>query len=116
MNKVILAGRLTETPELKKTTTDLFVTSFNLAVDRKGKEKTTDFLTCVAWRGTAEFITKYFQKGNAICITGSLQTRKYTAKDGKEKTAVEIVVDEAYFVESKKADPKFEEVEGSLPF
>ena len=103
LNKVILAGRLTADPELKTTPSGLSVTSFTVAVDRRfGKEKQTDFISCVAWRQTAEFITKYFVKGSAICIVGSIQTRKYADKKGDNRIAVEVLADEATFVESKK--------------
>ncbi len=103
LNKVILAGRLTADPELKTTPSGLSVTSFTVAVDRRfQKDKQTDFISCVAWRQTAEFITKYFVKGSAICIVGSIQTRKYTDKNGNKCTAVEVVADEVTFVESKK--------------
>ena len=103
LNKVILAGRLTADPELKTTPSGLSVTSFTVAVDRRfGKEKQTDFINCVAWRSTAEFITKYFSKGNSICVCGSIQTRNYTDKNGNKRTAVEVVAEEATFCESKK--------------
>lgn len=103
LNKVILAGRLTADPELKTTPSGLSVTSFTVAVDRRfGKEKQTDFINCVAWRQTAEFITKYFSKGNSICVCGSIQTRNYTDKNGNKRTAVEVVAEEATFCEGKK--------------
>lgn len=103
LNKAIIAGRLTAAPELKTTPSGLSVTSFTVAVDRRfGKDKQTDFINCVAWRQTAEFISKYFDKGSAICITGSIQTRKYTDKNGNNRVAVEVLADEATFVESKK--------------
>lgn len=103
LNKAIIAGRLTAAPELKTTPSGLSVTSFTVAVDRRsGKDKQTDFISCVAWRQTAEFITKYFVKGSAICIVGSIQTRKYTDKNGNNRIAVEVLADEATFVESKK--------------
>lgn len=103
LNKVILAGRLTADPELKTTPSGLSVTSFTVAVDRRfGKEKQTDFISCVAWRQTAEFITKYFSKGNSICVCGSIQTRNYTDKNGNKRTAVEVVAEEATFCEGKR--------------
>lgn len=105
LNKSILCGRLTATPELKTTTSGTSVTSFNLAVNRDFKnangEYETDFINCVAWRGTAEFICKYFQKGSSLCVVGSIQTRKYEDKDGNKRTAVEVVASEAHFVDSK---------------
>ena len=105
MNAICLMGRLTSDPELKTTANGVSVTSFNLAVDRtytpKDQEKQTDFITCVAWRGTAEFISKYFRKGQRMALQGSLQTRKYTANDGGQRTVYEVVVDNAFFCESK---------------
>ena len=104
LNKVILAGRLTAKPELKATPSGLSVTSFNLAVDRKvakDAEKKTDFIGVVAWRQTAEFICKFFDKGSAICITGNIQTRTYEDKDKKKVYVTEVIAEEANFVESK---------------
>lgn len=112
INKVILTGRLTAAPELKKTSSDVSVTSFSVAVQRqyKGSDGNypTDFINCVAWRNTAEFICKYFGKGNLIALVGELQTRNYEDKQGNKRTAVEVVCSEAHFVESKqKVDPQF---------
>lgn len=101
INKVILGGRLTAAPELKQTTSGISVTQFSLAVNRKGKEAQTDFLDCVAWRQTAEFICKYFKKGYSICVVGSLQKREWEDKNGGKRYATEIIVDEALFVDSK---------------
>lgn len=105
LNKVILAGRLTAAPELKQTPNGVSVLPFSLAVDRsyakQGEEKQTDFLDCVAWRQTAEFISRYFTKGDPICIVGSLQKRSYQAKDGSTRYVTEVMVNEANFVESK---------------
>lgn len=101
MNKVILTGRLTQTPELKVTATGTGVTQFSLAVRRSFKnangEYDTDFINCVAWRQTAEIISKHFVKGDGIVISGSIQTRKYTAKDGSERKAVEVIADSVEF-------------------
>lgn len=112
MNKAILMGRLTATPELKQTSSGISVTSFSLAVDRPYKtqegEKITDFLSCVAWRNTAEFICKYFTKGQMIALEGEIQTRKYTDRDGNSRTAVEVVASQVYFAGGKRqtsADP-----------
>ena len=106
MNVITLMGRLTNDPELKTTPNGVSVTSFTIAVDRsytpKGQEKQTDFITCVAWRNTAEFISKYWHKGQRIAVKGELQTRKYTANDGGQRTAYEVVVDNAFFCESKE--------------
>lgn len=104
LNKVILAGRLTAKPELKSTPSGVSVTTFSLAVDRrvaKEAEKKTDFINCVAWRGTAEFITRYFDKGSAICIIGNIQTRSWQDQNGGKRYATEVIADEASFVESK---------------
>lgn len=106
LNKVVLCGRLTATPELKQTTSGVSTTNFTLAVNRrysKDKEQQADFISVVAWRQTAEFITKYFDKGNAICITGSIQTRSWETPKGEKRYATEVVVDEAYFVDGKQA-------------
>ena len=115
INKVILTGRMTNQPELNKTQADVSVTSFGLAVQRQYKgpdgNYPTDFLTCVAWRGTAEFICKHFDKGSAIGIVGSLQSRNYEDKQGNKRTAIEVVADEVHFIESKaekKIDPEFQ--------
>ena len=104
-NLVVLTGRLTADPELKTTNTGISVTSFSIAVNRRyraGEETQTDFINIVAWRQTAEFITKYFKKGNMIGIEGSIQTRKYTDKNGNNRTVFEVVASNAQFVETKK--------------
>lgn len=102
-NKVIMGGRLTEDATLKTTPSGVSVTSFTIAVNRKysgGEEQQADFFNVTAWRGTAEFITKYFKKASSICVVGSLQTRSYE-KDGQKRYITEIVADEAFFVDSK---------------
>lgn len=105
MNVVALMGRITATPELKTTPNGVSVTSFTLAVDRsytpKGQERQTDFINCVAWRGTAEFITRHFRKGQRMAIKGELQQRTYTANDGSKRNVFEVIVDGAFFCESK---------------
>ena len=105
MNSICLMGRLTGDPELKTTQNGFSVTSFSVAVDRafrsKDQERQTDFINCVAWRGTAEFISRYFRKGQRIALQGSLQSRNYTTNDGSKRTAYEVVVDNAFFCESK---------------
>ena len=105
MNSICLIGRLTADPELKTTQSGISVTSFSVAVDRnfrgKDQERQTDGLNCVAWRQTAEFITRFFRKGNRIALQGSLQSRKYTANDGSNRTVYEVVIDNAEFCESK---------------
>ena len=106
-NLVVLTGRLTADPELKTTPNGISVCTFGIAVDRaykNGEEKQTDFINIVAWRKTAEFISKYFKKGNVIGIEGSIQTRKFQDKDGNNRTAFEVVANNVQFVESKKSD------------
>ena len=101
MNVICLNGRLTADPELKNTANGVPVCSFTIAVDRniKGKdgEKQTDFINCVAWRNTAEFVSKYFGKGKMIAIVGELQSRKYTDKDGNNRTAFEVLANQVNF-------------------
>ena len=100
-------GRLTADPELRQTPNGVSVVSFSVAVDRNfgGRDgnRQTDFINCVAWRQTAEFIAKYFAKGRMIALEGSIQTRNYEDKSGNKRTAVEVVVDAAYFADSKPA-------------
>lgn len=107
LNVVALIGRLTRDPELRYTPSNVAVASFSIAVDRsyvkQGAERQTDFINIVAWRSTAEFVCKYFKKGNLIAIQGSLQYRKYTDKDGNNRTAIDVVADNVHFVESKSA-------------
>ena len=102
INNVVLMGRLVATPELRSTGTGVSVASFTIAVERAyakaGEQRQADFIDCVAWRQTAEFITRYFQKGSMIAVTGNIQTRNYEDKNGK---AVEVVVDNASFCGSK---------------
>lgn len=106
-NKAILVGRLTADPELKQTPNGVSVTSFSIAVNRaftpKGGERQADFLDIVAWRQTAEFICRYFTKGKAILVEGSIQTRSFVDKNGQNRRAWEVVADSAHFVESKNA-------------
>ncbi len=105
MNTVILMGRLTADPELKRTANDTAVTSFSIAIDRPmAKEKTADFINISAWRKTAEFITKYFRKGSMIAIQGFLQTRRYEDKDGNKRTAYEVVANSVEFCGGKNED------------
>ena len=109
LNKVILMGRLTRDPELRSTTGGVDVTNFTLAVDRSytkaGAEKETDFLDCVAWRGTAGFISRYFKKGMQVAVTGRVQTRKWKDQQEQNRVAVEVVVDEAFFADSAPEQP-----------
>ena len=105
INNVALMGRLTAAPELKQTPSGASVTAFCIAVDRrfqqKEGERQADFINCVAWRNTAEFITKYFGKGDMIAVTGEIQTRKYQDKSGNNRVAFEVVIDNASFCGGK---------------
>lgn len=105
MNKVELIGRLTKDAELKTTSSGINYCNFIIAVDRKFKDangnRQADFIACVAWRTTADFISKYFKKGNRIAVVGSIQTRTYEDQNGQKKLVTEVIVDEAEFVESK---------------
>ena len=105
LNKVILGGRMTADPELKQTPQGVSVTSFSIAVNRRGKDAQTDFINCVAWRQTADFICRFFKKGSSICISGSVQTRTWNDQQNNKRYATEIVADEAYFVDSKADAP-----------
>ena len=107
LNHITLMGRLTRDPELKKTQNDLSVVRFSLAVERDysaGGEKQTDFINCVAWRHTAEFVSKYFKKGSMAAVSGRLQNNSYTDKDGNKRESAEVLVDSMYFADSKKPD------------
>lgn len=133
LNKIILMGRLTRDPELRRTQSGTPVASFSLAVDRDFKaqngEKETDFIDIVAWRNTAEFVSKYFTKGRMAVVEGRLQIRDWTDKDGGKRRAAEVVADNVYFGDSKKessdashaapvANQSFEEIDDDreLPF
>ena len=142
LNKITLGGRLTADPELRQTNSGVMVTSVGLAVNRRfanredSQAQQTDFFNLVAWRGMAEFISKYFRKGSSICVVGSVQVRNWTDGQGQKRTSVDVQVDEAYFVDSKSdsqyslandipyassskdADAKFEPLsdEEDLPF
>ena len=109
-NKTILIGRPTTDIELKTTTSGTAVTSFTLAVTRsyakQGEERQTDFIDIVAWRGTAEFASKYVLKGQMIAVDGSLQTRTYEDKEGKKRKVTEVVAEHIYFAEGKKREDK----------
>ena len=106
LNRIILMGRLTRDPELRRTGSGTAVTSFSLAVDRDFKsqsgEKETDFIDIVAWRSTAEFVSKYFTKGRMAVVEGRLQIRDWTDKDGGKRRSAEVVADNVYFGDSKR--------------
>lgn len=107
LNQITIMGRMVREPELRNTNSGLAVASFTLAVDRDFKndngEKETDFIDCVAWRSTAEFVSKYFGKGSMAVVSGRLQVRSYNDKDGNKRKASEIVASNVYFADSKKA-------------
>ncbi len=106
LNHITIMGRLTRDPELRRTGTGIAVASFTVAVDRdfaaQGNERETDFIDCVAWRHTGEFVSKYFTKGRMIVVSGRLQIRSWTDKDGNKRRAAEVVADNVYFGDSKR--------------
>ena len=107
LNHITIMGRLTRDPELRRTGSGIAVASFTVAVDRDfsgkdGGEKETDFIDCVAWRQTGEFVSKYFTKGRMIVVSGRLQIRSWTDKDGNKRRTAEVVADNCYFGDSKK--------------
>lgn len=130
LNHVVLMGRLTKNPELKHTQSGVPVVSFSLAVERNyradGGERATDFIDCVAWRATAEFLFKYFVKGQLAAVDGCLQVRGWTDKDGNKRRSTEVIVDSVYFTGDKRGKAtqeqdtgqEFKEIEddGELPF
>lgn len=104
INKVILMGRLTREPELKQTPNGIAVARFSVAINRrfaKEGQQQADFIECVAWRHTAEFVTNYFHKGNMIGVVGSIQSRSWDDADGKKRYATEVLAEEVYFTGSK---------------
>ena len=131
LNQITIMGRLTRDPELRRTQSGIAVASFTLAVDRdfggQNGEKETDFIDCVAWRSTAEFVSKYFSKGRMAAVSGRLQIRPWTDKDGGRRRSAEVVAESVYFADAKKADTapppaqqqEFHELDGNdddLPF
>ena len=107
LNHIIIMGRLTRDPELRRTGSGVAVASFTLAVDRDfspkdGGERETDFIDCVAWRQTGEFVSKYFTKGRMAVVSGRLQIRSWNDKDGNKRRTAEIVADNVYFGDSKR--------------
>lgn len=132
LNKVIIMGRLTRDPELRRTQGGTAVTSFTMAVDRDFKaqsgEKETDFIDVVAWRNTGEFAAKYLAKGRMAAVEGRIQVRDWQDKDGNRRKSVEVVADNVYFADSKRDskpqesrtvdDQEFDEIEDDddLPF
>lgn len=127
MNHVTLMGRLTRDPELRHTNSGIAVVSFTIAVEHRASQEThTDFIDIVAWRGTAEFISKYFTKGQMIAVHGRLSIREWTDKDNNKRKSAEVVADNVYFTDSKKsrtegaepAQADFEDIDddGDMPF
>ena len=132
LNKIVLMGRLTRDPELRRTQSGTAVASFTLAVDRDYKpqdgERETDFIDIVAWRGTAEFVSKYFTKGRMAVVEGRLQVRDWKDKDGAKRRSTEVIADNVYFGDSKRSESDTpeapsgeirelpEEEKGELPF
>ena len=131
LNYIVIMGRLAKDPELRRTQSGTAVTSFRLAVDRDFKDKqtgerATDWIDCVAWRGTAEFVEKYFGKGSLAVVSGRLQMRDWKDKDGNKRISAEVQVDSIYFGGSKRdegtaggaQEPEFEDLDedGELPF
>ena len=109
LNHIVLMGRLTRDPELRYTQSQIPVASFSLAVDRDfggrdGGERQTDFIDIVAWRSTAEFVSKYFTKGSMAAVSGRLQIRDWTDRDGNKRRSAEVVADNVYFGESKRRE------------
>ena len=107
LNHITIMGRLTKAPELRRTGSGVAVTSFTIAVDRdiankESGERETDFIDCVAWRGTGEFVDKYFSKGSMAVVSGRLQIRSWTDKEGNKRRTAEVVADNVYFGDSKK--------------
>ena len=109
VNKIILGGRISSDIELKTTPSGVSVVSFSIAVNRRGgkqgEEQKSDFFSCVAWRGTAEFITQYFRKGSAICVFGAIENNNWVDNNGVTHYGSRVTVDEVYFVDSKADAP-----------
>jgi single-strand DNA-binding protein len=104
LNKIIIGGRMTADPELKQTQSGVAVVSFNVAVNRrrnKDGQSETDFIRVTAWRGTAEFVSKFFRKGSSVCVSGQLNINKWTDNEGNQRERAEIVADEVFFVDGK---------------
>lgn len=118
LNRIVLMGRLTRDPELRRTQSGTAVVSFSIACDRdyaaQGAERETDFIDIVAWRGTAEFVDKYFSKGRIIVVAGRLQIRNWQDKEGNKRRSAEVVADNVYFGDSKRdsADGGFNQSQG----
>ena len=121
INNVVLTGRLSRDPEIKQTQSGVSVCNFCIAVDRQyksGEEKICDFINCVAWRGTADFVSKWFHKGDGIGVTGSIQTRKWVTDGGENRYATEVLCQQVSFLEGKKnvAEAQQTHMEGNQNF
>lgn len=116
LNKSILMGRITHTPEIRETQNNKKVMNFSIAVNRGNKDEGTDFFNCVAWEKRAEFIEKYFKKGDAIIVSGKLQTRKYENKEGAAKIITELIVQEVNFCAYAKKEEQQEITDNDLPY
>lgn len=106
LNKAILMGRLTANPDLRQTPNGIAVATFSLAVNRNYNRDITDFINIVAWRQTADFVSKWFTKGQLVVVEGSIQTRSYEDKQGNKRVAFEVVADQVYFAESKNSSSR----------
>ena len=119
LNHIVIHGRLTADPELKTTPSGVSVMRFQVACDRKyqrsGQDRQADFIDCVAWRKTAEFVSKYFQKGSMAVVSGRLQIRDWTDREGGKRKSAEVAVDNIYFGESAKAKPAGAPVDAAPP-
>ena len=120
LNHITIMGRLTRDPELRRTGSGIAVASFTVAVDRDfggrdGGERETDFIDCVAWRQTGEFVSKYFTKGSMIVVSGRLQIRSWTDKDGNKRRTAEVVADNVYFGDSKRDNDGGNAYGGKMP-
>ena len=114
LNQITIMGRLTRDPELRYTQSQKPVASFTLAVDRDFGDKETDFIDCVAWNKTAEFVSNYFKKGNMAVVSGRLQIRDWTDKDGGKRRSAEVVADRIYFGEAKAKGENFTPAQGPV--
>lgn len=110
LNHIVIMGRMTRDPELRRTASGTAVASFTLAVDRdfaaKDAQRETDFIDCVAWRSTGEFVSKYFSKGRMAVVSGRLQIRPWTDKDGNNRRSAEVIVENIYFGDSRREAPE----------
>ena len=120
LNHIVISGRLTKEPELRTTQSGTSVTTFTLAVERDFGDKQTDFIDCVAWKSSAEFVSKYFSKGQLVIVSGSLQSRKWEDKNGNKRVNWEVNAERVYFAESKRSESQtftdYDDEDGEIPF